>query len=264
MKNWQRWKKKFRKGIVAVIVISLTSCGLLPSKKPQPPSSMPSPPTSKPYCVFGKCYFPLASAEGYVEEGLASWYGPNFHGKRTSSGEIFDMNDMTAAHKILPLGTYVKVTRLDTNQWIIVRINDRGPFVNDRVIDLSKRAAEALGIVGKGLARVRIEALQSAELRQYAQNQYIWVPKPMPPIWKGKFEIQLAAFENPQNAQRFSKTLSRRYANVSVVPFYNREKLFYRVRIGTFEDLHKAQSVLESIRKEFPDAFVVAQEEQKT
>jgi rare lipoprotein A len=114
----------------------------------------------KPYTVRGKTYYPLQSARGFVEEGTASWYGPGFHGKRTANGETFDMRAMTAAHKILPLGTMVRVTNKNNGRSLVLRINDRGPFVHDRVIDLSRGAAEKLDVVAKGTAPVRIVALK--------------------------------------------------------------------------------------------------------
>ncbi|MCL2122902.1 MAG: septal ring lytic transglycosylase RlpA family protein, partial [Desulfovibrionaceae bacterium] len=116
-------------------------------------------PGSKPYTIHGKTYYPLHSARGFVEEGMASWYGPGFHGKRTANGETYDMHAMTAAHKILPLGTIVRVTNKNNGRSLVLRINDRGPFVDDRVIDLSRAAADKLDVVGKGTAPVRITAL---------------------------------------------------------------------------------------------------------
>ena len=116
-------------------------------------------PGSKPYTVRGKTYYPLKSAHGFVEEGVASWYGPGFHGKKTASGERFNQYNISAAHKILPLGTEVRVTNLENHRSLILRINDRGPFVDDRVIDLSRGAAQRLGVIGKGTARVRIQSL---------------------------------------------------------------------------------------------------------
>lgn len=103
-----------------------------------------------------------SSAEGFVQKGKASWYGSKFHGEHTASGERFNMYAMTAAHKSLPIGTYVEVTRLRNGRSIIVRINDRGPFLSGRIIDLSYKAARELGIIKKGVASVRIEAVQSA------------------------------------------------------------------------------------------------------
>jgi rare lipoprotein A len=115
------------------------------------------------YQVDGVTYHVLASARGYEEEGTASWYGKDFQGKRTSSGEPYDMYAMTAAHRTLPLPTYVEVTNLENGKVVVVRVNDRGPFHSDRLIDLSYVAAEKLGIVGPGTARVRVRALAPGE-----------------------------------------------------------------------------------------------------
>lgn len=111
------------------------------------------------YEVFGKRYFVLDSARGYRERGGASWYGKKFHGRRTSSGEAYDMYEMTAAHRTLPLPSYVRVTHLGNGRSAIVRVNDRGPFHEDRIIDLSYAAAARLGLTEKGHARVEVEAL---------------------------------------------------------------------------------------------------------
>ncbi len=112
--------------------------------------------TTKGYTVRGTKYYPLLSAEGFYEVGIASWYGPGFHGKKTANGEIFNQNALTAAHKFLPLGTYVFVENLQNGRRIRVKINDRGPFAHDRVIDLSKKAASDLDLIEKGLGQVRI------------------------------------------------------------------------------------------------------------
>ncbi len=110
-----------------------------------------------PYTVRGKTYHPLKKVEpGFTQDGVASWYGPGFHGKKTASGEVYDMHELTAANNVLPLKTLVKVKNLDNGKEVVVRINDRGPFVNDRVIDLSLSAALGLGMVKPGTAPVRI------------------------------------------------------------------------------------------------------------
>jgi rare lipoprotein A len=109
---------------------------------------------SKPYVVQGKRYEPLTTAEGFVQEGLASSYGRDFHGKKTSNGELFNMQAMTAAHKTLPFGVYVKVEHKKTGKEVTVRINDRGPFVGNRIIDLSEGAAVRLGLLQEGVAPV--------------------------------------------------------------------------------------------------------------
>lgn len=115
------------------------------------------------YEVGGVTYHVLESAKGYDKKGIASWYGPDFQGKRTSSGETYDMYAMTAAHKTLPIPTYVEVTNLANGKKVVVRVNDRGPFAKDRIIDLSYIAALKLGIVGHGTARVRVRALTTPE-----------------------------------------------------------------------------------------------------
>ena len=115
----------------------------------------------RPYTIRGVTYYPLVSARGFRETGIASWYGPGFHGKRTANGERYNMYAMTAAHKLLPMNTTVRVTNLRTGRSIHVRINDRGPFIPGRVIDLSKTAAARLGILAAGTGRVRVEAIDT-------------------------------------------------------------------------------------------------------
>ena len=131
-----------------------------PVPKEEPLSAYGNPKT---YSVWGKTYQVMESAAGYEEEGLASWYGRKFHGYRTSSGEPFDMYRFTAAHRTLPLPTYARVTNLDNGKSLVVRVNDRGPFHSERIIDLSWAAAARLGIEGKGTGRVRVEALTVRE-----------------------------------------------------------------------------------------------------
>ena len=117
----------------------------------------------KPYTIRGKTYYPLQSAHGFKEEGIASWYGRDFHGKPTASGERYDMYGMTAAHKVLPLGTQVRVTNKRNGRSILVYVNDRGPFIDDRVIDLSHTGAKKLDMLGPGTAHVVIEHVASAK-----------------------------------------------------------------------------------------------------
>lgn len=116
---------------------------------------------SKSYTVRGKTYVPLKSARNFKEEGMASWYGEKFHGRATASGERYNMHAMTAAHKILPLQTTVRVTNVRNGNSIVVRVNDRGPFISGRVIDLSYKAAKQLGMTRAGVVRVRVEAIDT-------------------------------------------------------------------------------------------------------
>jgi rare lipoprotein A len=197
----------------------------------------------KPYSVNGQLYQPLRDHHGYAEEGVASWYGTDFHGKATSCGEIYDMNAMTAAHKILPMGTMLRVTSLRNNRTIEVRVNDRGPFVKSRIIDLSYAAAKELDIVASGTAPVRIETIAGSGLE----------------IILGPFTVQVGAFTDPENANRLASQLEKRYGSSSVQRGWVKGTLYHRVRVGRYPDFEAA----ESVRKEFesngtPAAFIVA------
>jgi rare lipoprotein A len=141
------------------------------------------------YVVFGKRYYTKDDGAGHVERGLASWYGPGFHGRKTSSGERYDMHAMTAAHKTLPLPTYAQVTNLDNGRSAVVRINDRGPFHGDRVIDLSRAAAAKLGVLAKGTAKVEVRALEPVDRGPGDRNPFLVAAnKPQPQAFLDGFE----------------------------------------------------------------------------
>ncbi len=120
--------------------------------------------TGRPYTIAGKMYYPKEDPSGYRVEGVASWYGPGFHGRQTANGEYFDQHSLAAAHPTLPLPSYVRVTNLDNSRSIVVRVNDRGPFSNNRVLDVSRRTAEVLDFINKGTTRVRVEYLGKASV----------------------------------------------------------------------------------------------------
>jgi rare lipoprotein A len=151
-----------------------------------------------PYTVMGKTYHPLKTVQpGYAQDGVASWYGPGFHGRKTASGEIYDMHGLTAAHNVLPLKTLVKVRNMANGKEITVRINDRGPFVNDRMIDLSLAAARGLGIVKPGTAPVRLtvvgpEDTMVASRNPAAENKDGTVSKPPNPFYTAATQGVLA------------------------------------------------------------------------
>jgi len=161
-------------------------------------------------------YRPPEGPKGGIELGLASWYGPDFHGRPTSSREIYDMNDMTAAHPSLPFGTRVMVTNLDNERTTVVRINDRGPFVKGRIIDLSYAAARVLGMIGPGTARVRLEVLMADQ----------GAPAPV-----SRFVLQVGAFAVQENAYALKKQLEARYDGVYVAAYKTPNRTYYRVRI---------------------------------
>ncbi len=141
---------------LSLCVLSIIACFLLASCASKPKSTVRGTNT---YTVRGDTYHPLQTGEGYIEEGIASWYGPGFHGKKTANGERYNQNALTAAHKTLPLGTVVRVTNLENDESVVLRVNDRGPFKYDRIIDVSRRAARILGMHDSGTARVRVVAL---------------------------------------------------------------------------------------------------------
>jgi rare lipoprotein A len=150
----------------------------------------------------------------YVEEGVASWYGVPFNGRRTSNGEIYDMHEFTAAHRTLPFGAVVRVTNLRNGKQIQVRINDRGPFVADRVIDLSLSAAQAIEMIGPGTAQVRLELIGG--------------PNPV----AGVFAVQIGAFSRQENAERLRAEMESRNLVVAIVTYDSANGVLYRVRVG--------------------------------
>ena len=155
----------------------------------------------KGYTIRGQTYHPMKEVSpGFRMKGVASWYGHKFHGRPTASGEIYNMHDLTAAHKTLPLGTYVRVHNLENDRRVDVRINDRGPFVRGRIIDLSYTAANRIGIVGPGTARVEVIAL-ATPTPSGSGNQR--VSKPVD-LHAGSFTFQIGAFVNRDNAERLA------------------------------------------------------------
>lgn len=254
------WWKHVTTGFMLAILVA--ACAKAPPP-PSAPTQVPPPAglrSQKPYQIYGIWYYPLPSAEGYVEEGMASWYGADFHGKPTSCGEIYDMNGLTAAHKTLPLGTYVKVTNLRSGKELILRINDRGPFVSGRIIDLSCRAAQDLGTMQPGVCPVRVEAVQHATEQYIGLNAY-WKTDPVPSFRYGLFTVQIGAFKEERNAYRLKNRMARAYRNVAVSYVTNREGDFHRVQVGSYEDILVARKELDTLRGSgFRDAFVVAVE----
>ncbi len=248
--------------VYLVVLLFLFSCSTKTAYTPPPavpPSGLKS---QRPYQIKGVWYYPLPSAQGYTEEGLASWYGADFHGKSTSCGEPYDMWAMTAAHKTLPLGTHVKVTNLENGRAVILRINDRGPFVSGRIIDLSCRGAQELGSYGKGLARVRVEAVQYASEFQVAGQTY-WKTDPVPSFRYGQFTIQVGAFRDQGNASRLTDRMKQAYREARMTQGADRHGngYFFRVQVGNYQDLVMAKNELDKFKAGgFPDAFVVAVE----
>jgi rare lipoprotein A len=186
------------------------------------------------YEVFGKRYYILATAEGYRERGVASWYGPDFHARPTSSGEPYDMYAMTAAHKTLPIPAYARVTNLSNGRSVVVRINDRGPFVANRIIDLSYTAAHKLDMTRAGTAFVEVQVLTPGSPTDAARAL---VP-PAPAALSGPvLYLQVGAFGAADNATKLAERLrTAGIAQVSVSGPAGTPAL-YRVRVGPFNDV---------------------------
>ena len=209
-----------------------------------PPPSRGNPSS---YVVFGKRYYVLDSSKGFVQRGIASWYGTKFHGRPTSSGEIYNMHAMTAAHKTLPIPVYVHVRNLDNGRSAIVKVNDRGPFIAGRIIDLSYAAAKKLGVDGPGTANVEIRVIDGE------QGQPTSVVRSIP-LDTGVEEdvplyVQVGSFASQVNANTLVANL--RAANESAVKISQLQTddgLFYRVRVGPMFDIDEANAVLARLR----------------
>ena len=223
-------------------------------------SSTPPPSKQKgnSYTVYGKRYYPLSSSAGFNQRGLASWYGRKFHGRLTSNGERYNMYGRTAAHKTLPFNTYVRVQNLRNGKKTVVRINDRGPFVRGRIIDLTLTAATELGMAEDGVVPVRIEALGYARKKRQAGKVVRVYEKPAS-YDLGDFTIQVGAFTERENALRLRASLSRKYRNAAVRVFDQGSQRFYRVRVGQYSRLTEAEAAAERLQENgFPNAFAVA------
>ena len=187
-----------------------------------------------PYEVFGRKYHVLKSSTGYRERGTASWYGSKFHGRRTSSGEPYDMHLATAAHKSLPLPTYAEVTNLDNGRKVIVKINDRGPFKDDRLIDMSYGAALRLDMVATGTARVDVRAIDVADAPRQASNTGADA--------SGETWLQAGAYGRRDGAEQLARRLES--ANLKPVSIRDGDSLF-RVWLGPYDSYAEAETVIE-------------------
>ena len=215
------------------------------AKAPGPRSRMPA--TYRPYTVKGVTYTPMLSAKGYREEGVASWYGPGFHGHRTSSGEVYDQNEPTCAHKLLPMQTMVRVTNLENGRSCVLRVNDRGPFVSGRVVDLSLLGAKLLGIYGRGTAKVLVQVQGD-------------VPGALPDgALPGPFYVQVGAFSQRDRADRLlARLVSAGYAGSRIDAKEIDGVLLYRVHAGIFTTESAAEDARVRLATAFSGAFVLA------
>jgi len=236
----------------------------LPNNVPPVPAAPPSPdsigdavPRTEPrahsgnppfYDVFGRRYYVLSSSVGYVERGVASWYGPGFHKIRTSTGETYDMYGMTAAHKTLPLPAYVRVTNLQNGRSVVVRVNDRGPFVANRIIDLSYTAAAKLDMLRNGTAMVEVRTVD-APLPPAITAAAAVAPAPAPVVAPASaLFIQAGAFSDPANAERLADRLrGGGYGKIFVRDDQIAGRRMYRVRIGPVADVAEFDRVVAAL-----------------
>ena len=206
-----------------------------------------------PYTVLGKTYQLMESKENYQETGIASWYGSKFHGHRTSSWEPYDMLKMTAAHKTLPLPSYVKVTNLENQQTVTVRVNDRGPFHDDRIIDLSYAAAHLLGMTEKGTAQVKVEIITlspppSDAAIQLAINSQI--ARPMARPNNGKLYLQIGAYKELSTALDMqTQIIPLTKTPVSISRITTPKNVLHRVQIGPFKQWKELETLTSLIKE---------------
>jgi rare lipoprotein A len=207
----------------------------------EPKSRYGNPPS---YVVLGKRYYTLDRSDGYSERGVASWYGTKFHGRRTSSGEPYDMYAMTAAHKTLPLPTYVRVTNLDNGRSVVVRVNDRGPFHSNRIIDLSYTAAWKLGTLGKGTGYVEVTAIDPRAPEPVMAKASAPVSRDSPV----QLYLQTGSFSVRANAEQMKwKMQSVSGGPVNIQPVQIGGRITYRVRVGPIPDVTRADNLARRI-----------------
>lgn len=219
------------------LVLAAAGCAREP-RRPEPPAGE-SVPRDEPrakhgnppfYEVGGRRFVVLPTAVGYVEEGIASWYGPQFHGGRTATGETYDMNALSGAHPTLPLPTWVRVTNLENGRSVVVRLNDRGPFSKDRVIDLSRAAAAELDMIRAGTARVEVRSLAG--------------PAPPPALASGYF-AQAGAFASRENAESLAGRLrDAGIEGVAIRETYADGRRLFRVRAGPVASLAEFDALI--------------------
>jgi rare lipoprotein A len=214
------------------------------------------------YVVEGKRYYVLDNVGGFKQRGIASWYGKKFHGRKTSSGEVYNMYGMTAAHKTLPIPVYVRVKNLANGRSVVVKVNDRGPFIEGRIIDLSYTAAQKLDIIGTGTARVEVNTLAPGQNETASVSVVRTIPLADKVAEDIPLFIQVGSFGqefNALNLLRDLQDLNERAVSISELATNN--GLFYRVRVGPLYDIDEANAVIRRLKgKGFTTARIVVQE----
>lgn len=232
----------------------LWTAGCTSRIRSSPPATEPGAPAvydskTRPYTVMGRTYYPLKNARGYDEVGNASWYGKDFHGRKTASGRVYDMYGLSAAHKTLPLGTRVQVTNLANKRSVILTIDDRGPFVRGRILDLSYGAARRLGTVELGVARVRVTVLDSpsAKRPQVATSSV------------KRYHVRVGAFAVRANAERVhGKLVGAGYGGANILTVSRDGQVLHIVQAGSFLTRDKAEQVLLRLKDQFPTSYIIS------
>ena len=243
--------RKFSIFLALFLVFGISGCSHKSTshKTPTTSSGSKTPATMRPYTINGKTYYPEQVSVGDTQKGIASWYGPNFHGKKTSNGETYDMLAMTAAHKTYPMNTMVKVTNTNTGENAVVRINDRGPFVSGRIIDLSKTAAQKLGVYANGTAPVKLEVVGFS-------GAMIAKDSPKATIVGGNFMVQIGAFRNPNGASTYKNKYNGTNGYNAVVKEFELDgEPIYRVFLSGFKSEDEARDFAHG--GPFDGAFIV-------
>ncbi len=217
------------------------------SAQRQPQATAPRSAKTNPYTVMGRTYHPLKTAAGYAETGYASWYGEDFHGRKTANGEIYNMYALTAAHKTLPLGTRIRVTNLENGRNVILTVNDRGPFVSGRLLDLSYGAARQLGSVDRGVTKVRIEAIGTVP-----------ASRPVHASASTSYHVRVGAFANRDNAVNAHRTLIRAgYKGSRITTISRNGRTLHVVQAGSYSNRDRAERVRSALRPHFPSCYIV-------
>ena len=286
--------------MLGLLAVLLAACGTAP-KAPKPEVTTPTPGTSKyysddgppervpenlaeipdaipvdepfhrfanrPYSVFGQTYVPVVNKEPKKERGIASWYGRKFHGQRTASGETYDMFAMTAAHKTYPIPSFVRVTNVKNGKSVVVRINDRGPFYTDRIIDLSYAAAARIGIVGAGSGLVEVERVfagpapvDSAALAPLTEPQPTPSAIETPVIAQepAGLWLQLGAFSSAEGAESFRKRIANQVPWLLEPLQVTTRDGFHRVRAGPYRNRDEAVAIADKLRESLGFAPVMS------
>lgn len=204
------------------------------------------PRTQSPYVIDNKRYYPIPTASGFSQGGLASWYGRDFHGRRTSNGEIYDMYSMTAAHKTLPMNTMLLVENTHNGKSTVVRINDRGPFVKGRIIDLSYTAAKKLDLTGSGIGEVKIVALSQGNLSY-------------PDLTSGEFYVQIGSFARKINAIKLQKRFTDAGHTTVIQKYFGPQSILYRVQVYVGKTLGNAERAEKALQGYgYAGSFIIA------